>query len=688
VAVDVPAPGKTDSEHLDAVRKEPGRVASGRGVTFAYDRRGRQKTVTDALGERSFDYNADTLQLAGETLPDSTVIARTYDTLGRPEKLLIGDPSNPSYRSDYGYAANGRFASVTANVGGAQHTAGYTYAADSDLVSGYQIGSLIRAVTYEPNRDLVDVVENTFNQTVLSKFDYTNDTVGRRTGRADTGDAFASQQANAFGYNARSEVESADMRNGQSEYEYDPIGNRREVTLPEEPNPLTYVANALNQYTAITGRTNPIHDDDGNMLDDGAGLAMTWDGENRLIRTVKNNQTVTYAYDYMSRRVAKTVGNTTWKYIYDGWNLIREEQIVNQTSDIRHFIWGLDLSQTFQGAGGVGGLLLVYDGRANPPGEPYAPTYDANGNISEYIRLSDGNVTAHLEYDAFGRVIASTGTAPAAFGFSTKYTDSETGLVYYGYRYYSPELGRWLSRDPIGEAGGENAYLAFYNDPVGLIDPDGLSPVFVTTERGQEREVQSIRDIAIKRETGLGGLFEDRIQWVIANPPSSIEEALADTSPLVVCDFKFSLQITVRSGSAIRSGQTYFYVPHVRGNDGRATGNGPFDAAKAHEMGHAHAYWVDVRPCAERIHARWGGRALSEQEQRQVEREYEACKTDQYWLDSGRYANEWERNYYDVTARGQFRRTFPSDPRRIGQVTQPVNYGGNSYNATDLWVAR
>jgi RHS repeat-associated protein len=258
-----------------------------------------------------------------------------------------------------------------------------------------------------------------------------------------------------------------------------------------------------------------------------------------------------------------------------------------------------------------------------------------------------------------------------------------------GHRFYSPEVGKWVNRDPIGEMGGENAYLAFYNDPVGQIDPDGRCPVFVTpTDQGGEREVQSIRDIAVELVRGSPGGFKERIDWVISNPAATIEEALADTSPVLVCDFKFVLRITVPSDDPIRSGQEYFYVPHVRGNDGLAVGNGPFDATKMHEMGHAYAYWVHVRPCAERIHARWGSRALSDQEQRQVQDEYEACQTDPYWLVSGRYANEWERNYYDVTASGQFRRTFPSDPSRIGRVTQRVNYGGFRYNATDIWVAQ
>ena len=70
----------------------------------------------------------------------------------------------------------------------------------------------------------------------------------------------------------------------------------------------------------------------------------------------------------------------------------------------------------------------------------------------------------------------ASGTIPNrfVFRFSSEYHDSETNLVYYNYRYYSPELGRWLSRDPIGENGGWNLYVMVGNNPVGRWDYLGL----------------------------------------------------------------------------------------------------------------------------------------------------------------------------------------------------------------------
>jgi RHS repeat-associated protein len=97
----------------------------------------------------------------------------------------------------------------------------------------------------------------------------------------------------------------------------------------------------------------------------------------------------------------------------------------------------------------------------------YFPTYDGNGNVSEYLD-STGTVVAHYEYDPFGKTTVATGPKANDFAhrFSTKPLDATTGLYYYGYRFYDPETGRWPSRDPIEERGGVNLYGFVGNDGV------------------------------------------------------------------------------------------------------------------------------------------------------------------------------------------------------------------------------
>ena len=87
-----------------------------------------------------------------------------------------------------------------------------------------------------------------------------------------------------------------------------------------------------------------------------------------------------------------------------------------------------------------------------------------------------GTKAAEYVYDPFGRLLSSTGELAEInpFRFSSEYHDDETGLVYYNYRYYSPELGRWIKRDPIEEEGGVNLYAMVGNNPVSYWDRTGL----------------------------------------------------------------------------------------------------------------------------------------------------------------------------------------------------------------------
>ena len=90
-------------------------------------------------------------------------------------------------------------------------------------------------------------------------------------------------------------------------------------------------------------------------------------------------------------------------------------------------------------------------------------------------RLPANSRTTHL--GPFGELIRATGPMAKLnpFRFSTKYQDDESDLVYYGYRYYNPSTGRWLSRDPQGERGGLNLYDFVRNSPLTRYDILGRS---------------------------------------------------------------------------------------------------------------------------------------------------------------------------------------------------------------------
>ena len=193
-----------------------------------------------------------------------------------------------------------------------------------------------------------------------------------------------------------------------------------------------------------------------------------------LLKTISANGilVLTNFYEAKSRRVKKVTAEATATFFYDDWNL-KEERVAytnGMTSTIRYF-WGKNISGTLQGAGGVGGLLyLTVDGTI------YIPFYNNNGDITRYIS-EDGLVVAQFTYDPYGNVLEQAGAAAdfLRFRFSTKYIDSEVGIVSYLKRFYAASDGRWLNRDPFNERGGENLYAFCQNDPLLYFDPNGES---------------------------------------------------------------------------------------------------------------------------------------------------------------------------------------------------------------------
>ncbi len=172
----------------------------------------------------------------------------------------------------------------------------------------------------------------------------------------------------------------------------------------------------------------------------------------------------------------------------------------------------MDLSGSMQGTGGVGGLLAVTE-HGTSSAEHFYPTYDGNGNISEYLDATSTTV-AHYEYDTFGNTTVSTGSKVADFvhRFSTKPLDAETGLYYYGYRYYDPVTGRWPSRDPLLEKGGMNIYGFVGNQPISRFDMDGR--VWIAWQDADcmaKCGEQYLIDMAVVGATLVGGIIAGAI---------------------------------------------------------------------------------------------------------------------------------------------------------------------------------
>ncbi|MBK9118868.1 MAG: RHS repeat-associated core domain-containing protein [Phycisphaerales bacterium] len=263
---------------------------------------------------------------------------------------------------------------------------------------------------------------------------------------------------------------------------------------------------------------------------------------------------VDFGYDAGWRRVRKTV--TPWdeqasgwagtpsldrRFLWSGWRMLLELDMLAAEPDepLRALSWGLDLAGLggsqggrasaglFEQAGTIGGLLAVRvcDVSGSPePDDPvdYVYLYDALGNVGQVVDWSHdaqqpgAALTARYEYDPYGGVTKAQGdyAADNAWRFSTKQWDDETGLGWWGKRYYDGLIGRWMSWDPIGERGGLNLYAFARNAPLDYVDAIGL------TDRRDGARVLGTK--------GLGSLYDTTGEGY--SPPTDL---LDDVSPPV-----------------------------------------------------------------------------------------------------------------------------------------------------------
>ena len=311
------------------------------------------------------------------------------------------------------------------------------------------------------------------------------------------------------------------------------------------------------RWTAPASVT-PQYDDDGNLKQDGRWL-YDWDAENRLVKmttlqTAINagapNLTIEYSYDWRSRNIGRKVTGgsnpSDERIIYDGWNPVAEFSVSSgQLVNKKTLLWGPDLSGTLQGAGGVGGLVLVSDRRTTTAAY-YIPSYNTNGDI---IAWSDptGQLIRRMDYDPFGNLIlCETFTGDSTdldsfltHGFSTKPADPDTGLLYYGFRWYDAVTGRWLSVDPIEEMGGLNIYSYAHNNGPNLFDILGCAAFVLEVSYFKPRSTGDDFEKAL--------LFEQRLT-IMKNRLKALIARLDDKNPpdkYVITDQEFKMLLSL-----------------------------------------------------------------------------------------------------------------------------------------------
>ncbi len=270
-------------------------------------------------------------------------------------------------------------------------------------------------------------------------------------------------------------------------YSYDAVGNRLS-SLGLSP----YSYNTSNQLTATPSATYT-YDYNGNTTSktDAAGTTTyNWNAFNQLTSVVLPGAsgTVSFKYDPFGRRVQKSGPSGTVDYLYDGKNVIQE---VDQS----------------------GGTFVKY---LQSPGVDEPLTQLRSSTVSYYqqdglgsvtsLTDSNGGVANTYTYDDYGKLVTSTGMIVNTIRYSGREFDTETGTYYNRARYFDPQVGRFVSEDPIGFLGGINKYAYVLNRPVNYSDPLGLDcpefPIDCVHSPGDRAQMQREHDEMMQQIVG------------------------------------------------------------------------------------------------------------------------------------------------------------------------------------------
>jgi len=478
---------------------------NGNATTYVLDNMDRVQTATDPLSQAT-QYQYDSLSnLTQVTTATSMVNAFAYDALNRPSSTRYGvSGSSQQSTVTYGFDAGNRLTSVvdsasgtfTQGYDGLDHltsqagpngSVAYTYDAAGRRATMTVQGQSVVNYGYDARGVLTSVTQG--SQSVALAYDASE----RRTSVT-----LPDGIVESYSYDAASRVTGVNYTQGSNSlgnlaYTYDANGQRTSTdgslatsTLP----PVSFAAsqyNADNQLTSFNG-TALTYDANGNLTNDGSN-AYSWDARGQL-SSISGGQTASFVYDPFGRRQTATVGTATG-YLYDGSNVVQE---LSGSTPVANELNGLGMNQLFSRTDVSGTASLVTDALGSTIGL---------GNAA-------GSIATQYNYTPHGAATQS-GTASAnSFQFAGQQNDG-TGLNYDRARYYSPNLGRFISQDPLGFAGGgSNLYQYAGDDPVTLTDPSGAQLLAgCAVSAGISVAYDWFRDVLNHRKTDWRQVIQD-----------------------------------------------------------------------------------------------------------------------------------------------------------------------------------
>ncbi len=453
VATRTDAKGQVISYTYDALNRPvlvSSSVAGEPDIQYGYDDPaadygiGRLTSVDDGNGIRTFDYtpegwlSAETWTINGQVLTTSY----QYDGAGLIEQITY-----PSGRVvAYGRNAAGEVSSVSTTHGGTTTS----LAAQVERAPFGPVTAMLHGNGLTETRSL----DLNYRTTAISvpgvhslSYSYTAD-----SNISDISDLLTPSLSQSLTYDAVDRLAGADGSYGLLDYTYDASGNR--TSFAADGVTQTYDIRYSNNWLLEAGAVTNSYDDNGNMVDRG-GDVFTYDSFNRLVGASVGSNTALYTYNHLDQRVTKTLNGHTRLLVYDrSGNLIAEMDSVSG-SVLAEYIWLDGTPLAFVQSG------QTYHVHVDHLGSPKALT-DASGQV-----------VWKADYNPFGKASITNQGPTFNLRFPGQYFDAETGLHHNWRRYYDPETGRYITSDPIGQAGGINTYAYALSNPIGNADPTG-----------------------------------------------------------------------------------------------------------------------------------------------------------------------------------------------------------------------
>jgi RHS repeat-associated protein len=411
-------------------------------VTFTYDKLSQLTSATNVNGTVSFIYD-NVGRVTSATDIWGQIINYTYDANDRRTKISLGG----SILATYAYDQLNRLTKITDS---AKKDTSYVYDATGNVTTRNLPNSVVTTYMYD-GLDRFIQLKHAKNNKVLASNQYSYNDAGEIIQNIDQ------SGTHLYSYDALDQLTSASFpATGTESYAHDAVGNRTSSHRSS-----SYGYQPFNRLMS-TDSAGYLYDNNGNLIsknDSGGTTQFSWDFENRLTQVATPaSGSVTYKYDALGRRIQSMPSNgAATNFTYDGVEVLQDK---TSAGTITEYLNGRGIDNKIRQK--TGNTLY----------------YFAEDHLGSTTALTDskGALVERQTYDAYG---SSVGSAKTRYGFTGRERDPLTGLMYYRARWYDPQIGRFISEDPIGLAGGINQFAYVGNNPQNGIDPSGLYEIDV-----------------------------------------------------------------------------------------------------------------------------------------------------------------------------------------------------------------